>query len=828
MCPSQEKRTPFVGPRAIQKGELLFGRDKEASDLVDLLFSERIVLLHSPSGAGKSSLVNAGLIPALETEYLQILPVIRLNNELPEGFPKQDELAKANRYVLSTMLSLEPVLPDSGQSTPADLTTISLDQYLGGIDPDEALVLIFDQFEEVLTLDSLDLDAKHEFFRQLGEALRNPKRQRWALFATREDYVGSLDPYVQPIPTQLSVRMRLDLLGKEAAQQAIQRPRPAGADEEMSLLTDNFTPEAAKKLAEDLAQICVQQPDDSRLLKDGLHVEPVHLQVVCERLWREAQERGESQVGFDALMEVSTVDEALAGYFAEKVKAIADQRGVPERRIRRWFDQHLITAQGIRGQVMRDVGESKGLDNKVIEDLINAYLVRQERRRGVIWFELAHDRLIEPVRKDNAAWQKDELTPQQRTASVWDQQGQPESFFLRGKDLAEFEKWAAKHDQELEEFERKLLNVSQDHRKGETRLQILAIGLIGMLIVAVVAAFFSGIQWNSAKQQHATAQAALNTADAALNKVATSDSNAWATGLAAATSQNKAAAAQATSDQLRQTLVAVGTPMTMTLEQRQTVEVLQAEATAAQATADQLRSTADVASTAAAAAQQTAEAERDTAVQVAIKEQPTPTETSTATTTPDAKLTTVADHTATAQAGKTAAAIQTATAADLLSNGPMQIAGATSMETLTNKMVELFKNATGYKPPMKPEYIRTDPGFERFCVKNSETDVVMATGQGEYLEGRWGNQCSAGERPLVGFQVAIRPISPENHWDQEEPLFLYTTPSILRSKPQVAAFIQYYLENATQVINENNLDYGPVDEDIRTEALQRLEALVQP
>jgi hypothetical protein len=47
---------PYVGPRAFQPGETLYGRDREVLELLDLVLAERIVL-HSPSGAGKTSLI---------------------------------------------------------------------------------------------------------------------------------------------------------------------------------------------------------------------------------------------------------------------------------------------------------------------------------------------------------------------------------------------------------------------------------------------------------------------------------------------------------------------------------------------------------------------------------------------------------------------------------------------------------------------------------------------------------------------------------------------------------------------------------------------------
>src|SRR5438094_454105 len=96
---------PYVGPRAFQLHESYFyGRDRERRELVDLLTAERIVLLHAPSGAGKTSLIRAALIPALESDF-DVLPIIRVGRQFAAG--TRPEVAQANRYLLSTLLSLE-------------------------------------------------------------------------------------------------------------------------------------------------------------------------------------------------------------------------------------------------------------------------------------------------------------------------------------------------------------------------------------------------------------------------------------------------------------------------------------------------------------------------------------------------------------------------------------------------------------------------------------------------------------------------------------------------------------------------------------------------
>jgi len=73
------RANPYPGPRAFQRGESLHGRDREVMELLDLLIAERIVLLYSPSGADKTSLIQAALIPELEREGFQVLPIMRVS-----------------------------------------------------------------------------------------------------------------------------------------------------------------------------------------------------------------------------------------------------------------------------------------------------------------------------------------------------------------------------------------------------------------------------------------------------------------------------------------------------------------------------------------------------------------------------------------------------------------------------------------------------------------------------------------------------------------------------------------------------------------------------
>src|SRR4051794_9979289 len=63
---------PYVGPRPIEAGDPFFGREEEAEALVDKLLPGGITLLHSPSGAGKTSLIQASVVPWFRDQAFQI------------------------------------------------------------------------------------------------------------------------------------------------------------------------------------------------------------------------------------------------------------------------------------------------------------------------------------------------------------------------------------------------------------------------------------------------------------------------------------------------------------------------------------------------------------------------------------------------------------------------------------------------------------------------------------------------------------------------------------------------------------------------------------
>ena len=61
---------PYVGPRPFERNDedriRFFGRDQETNEIVSLIFGHPLVLVYAESGAGKTSLFNTAVAPALE------------------------------------------------------------------------------------------------------------------------------------------------------------------------------------------------------------------------------------------------------------------------------------------------------------------------------------------------------------------------------------------------------------------------------------------------------------------------------------------------------------------------------------------------------------------------------------------------------------------------------------------------------------------------------------------------------------------------------------------------------------------------------------------
>ncbi len=465
---------PFVGPRPLTRDNPIFGRDREIAELRHLLTAERFVLLLSPSGAGKSSLVNAGLIPELNSRF-DVWEPTRVNTPPPPGIT-------TNRYVWSTIHGWKGDGPET-----------ELASFVAARPRRQNILLIFDQFEEILRLNPADNAGRTEFFRQLGELLQSPSI--WALLVLREDYLAPLLPWLSRLPTHFRSRFRLGFLSPPSAAEAMHCTAATGGR--------HFQPDALRQLT-------------SRLADETGVIEPMHLQVVCRRLWERMPDDDLSIDGVD-IDQFAGVTTSLAEYYATSVAAIARQFQISERAIRDWFQKELITASQTRGQVQQGPECSGTLPTPVAEAFLQTHLIRVEPRRKDWWYELAHDRLLEPVFQSNDSWYRDNLNTTQQRAVLWIEQHKPDALLLGADDLPAALAWLNAANTRATPAESEFIEKSQQkhraalHEQAQNRrLRLwlrLALGAIGMVTLLALLVVF---QIRETRSQKLEADVALS------------------------------------------------------------------------------------------------------------------------------------------------------------------------------------------------------------------------------------------------------------------------------------------------------------------------------
>jgi hypothetical protein len=401
MAPESQERNPYVGPRPFERQDrdLFFGREREASEVLSLIIAHPVLLLYAPSGAGKTSLLNAKLIPLLEEEEFEVLPLARVWGLIPEDIELEEI---PNLYVFNTLMSWA-----EDEADPKRLAQTSLADFLkerehptdkeGLLSP---RVTIFDQFEELLAFYPGRWEDRENFFEQIRDALEGDPLLR-VVFVIREDYIAQLDPYAPLLPEKFRPRFRLERLREGAALSAITGP--------LRDTKRSFAKGVAEELVEELLKVRVMTAAGKTEVVAGKFVEPVQLQVVCHDLWQNLPPYV-TVITRDHLQAFGDVNQALSGFYERAIKRAAQEAGVKEGDLRAWFEHTLIPPAGTRGTVYRGREKTGGIPNAAVDVLENLHLIRGEWRASARWYELTHDRFIEPIQESNKMWRERKRT----------------------------------------------------------------------------------------------------------------------------------------------------------------------------------------------------------------------------------------------------------------------------------------------------------------------------------------------------------------------------------------------------------------------------------
>jgi len=445
---NRSQTNPYVGPQAFERyqRDLFFGRDQDAESILSFVISERVVLFYAQSGAGKSSLVNAKLIPDLEREGFDVLPVARVGGELLAEIASQQGV---NIYIFNTLWYLT-----ERTGNPQDLAGTTLKEFLthkaaGKDDEIQQRVLIFDQFEEILSTHPEFFQQREDFFRQIERVLEADPMIS-VVFVMREDHIAELDSYAPLVRGRFRTRFRLERLSYENAITAVRRPA--------EIAKKPFDPGVAETLVDNLRQM---QSEGQKTTVPGKYVEPVQLQVVCFQLWENLFDRPAETITRAHLEKFGDVNLALENFYESAVERVGEKTGVPQDKIRRWFGKTLITPNRIRSQVNRGANKTVGLPNTAVDLLVDSHLVRVEKARGGTWIELVHDRFIEPILAANERWFSEKATPLSTSARDWDKANRHESFLIRGQQLADAKNWVKANEEWVDEVEQAFIGASE-------------------------------------------------------------------------------------------------------------------------------------------------------------------------------------------------------------------------------------------------------------------------------------------------------------------------------------------------------------------------------
>jgi hypothetical protein len=386
---------------------LLFsGRDREKESLLYMVLAEKLVLLFSKSGFGKTSLLNAGLMKELrDRDYLPFL--ITLKN--PEVDPLQAVYSKITDTVKEYQIDHK-----QGETT-------TLWQYFKTVEFWSAKnvlltpILIFDEFEEFFAFHQYE--TRKTFTEQLADLVRGrvPKGLLGSLktdepfpygekppavkviISISEDSLGELEKMSQEIPAIMRNRFRLPPLNREQAREAITKPAQV-SDKDIHSAKFTYTSDAVDAMIDFLSK---KKERDETILAD--EVEPLQLQLLCQHIENEVRKRSELE-GTGVVIQKSDLggekgmQEVLEDFYDDQINQLGSFW--VKTRVRRLFEDRLISDTDRRLSLEEEQIERKAkVPKSVLSKLVDNRLLRAEPRVGSVYYELSHDALIEPIRK---------------------------------------------------------------------------------------------------------------------------------------------------------------------------------------------------------------------------------------------------------------------------------------------------------------------------------------------------------------------------------------------------------------------------------------------
>ncbi|MGA5508949.1 PQQ-binding-like beta-propeller repeat protein [Streptomyces umbrinus] len=439
--------TPYRGLARFETGDsgLFFGREQLTADLVDLLRRRRFAAVFGPSGSGKSSLLRAGLIPALrQAQEPDLRPAaIRI-------------LTPGERPARSHAPLLTPAVPRDG-STVADT------------------FVIVDQFEEVFTL-CHDAAERARFIDLLLTA-RQPESRLRVLLAVRGDFYGRCAEHRELADALRDANLLAGVMSQTELRDAVVKPATA-------------------------AGLTVERALTTRLVKEVADA-PGGLPLLSHALletWRRRRGKTLTMAGYEAAgcldRAITKTAEQVYGRFTDDqaaaarrvlLRLVAPGDGTPDTRRPVERAELPGTGRDDTAEVVEALAGSRllTLDGDTVEIAHEALITAWPRLRG--WIEEDRERLR--VHRN--------LT---EAARAWQELGREEGALYRGSRLAAAqEHFGGAPREDLNDLEHAFLDAGRNHeQKGRRRYRLVLTAVTAALCLALVAAGLAVGQWQSA------------------------------------------------------------------------------------------------------------------------------------------------------------------------------------------------------------------------------------------------------------------------------------------------------------------------------------------
>lgn len=356
----------------LEDAPFFYGRFTAIEQMLEKMQQNKLTVLESDSGSGKTSLLQAGLASRLLANGdfpLYIRPYDRSpNQEIRRAFlPDYMTQPDISRY------------RDDNMTLRGFLKRITF--YLGG----QTLYIFLDQFEEFFTV--LQPAFQQQFVKELQDCISSDLRVHWVL-SLRKEYLSELRIFESVNP--FSNKYFLPTFSREEAQEVMEKP----AD----LKGVSFAENLVNRIIDDLHQQASQ-------------VSPTQTQLVCHTLFDELMQEPNPELFTHALYDkrrgVGEGASGAKGILNNHLLSVLNILNPPERQLAKLILEALVNSKGQRVLVsLTDLQNSlMSKDNKMIEAVVKVLLDKRLIRRetdenGTPLYELTHDYLLAEIELD--------------------------------------------------------------------------------------------------------------------------------------------------------------------------------------------------------------------------------------------------------------------------------------------------------------------------------------------------------------------------------------------------------------------------------------------